>query len=139
LKRLPPYTFGDGTRYWRELDTARTMWSTPATPAQPDAGRSAAPRRESETCAGDDPIAEKVRHIIADIGGYTTEEIDPNALLGEDLGYDSLLQLRLVDRIRTEYPLLDDAPVDELLLAIRNVDDVVRYVTHRITSEQVVG
>jgi acyl transferase domain-containing protein len=138
LKRLPPYAFGDGTRYWRELDTAPTTWSTPATPARPDAGRSAAPCPESETSAGDDPVAEKVRHIIADIGGYTTEEIDPNALLGEDLGYDSLLQLRLVDRIRTEYPLLDDAPVDELILAIRNVDDVVRYVTHRITSEQVV-
>ena len=137
LKRLPPYAFGDGTRFWRELDTARTALSVPDPSASPDAGRAAAPRAESDTSAGDEPVAEKVRHIIADIGGYTTEEIDPNALLGEDLGYDSLLQLRLVDRIRTEYPQLEDAPVDELLLAIRSVDDVVRYVTHRVTSEQV--
>ena len=137
LKRLPPYAFGDGTRFWRELDTARTALSVPDPSASPDAGRAGAPRAESDTSAGDEPVAEKVRHIIADIGGYTTEEIDSNALLGEDLGYDSLLQLRLVDRIRTEYPQLEDAPVDELLLAIRSVDDVVRYVTHRVTSEQV--
>ena len=58
--------------------------------------------------AGHDAVAEEVRHLIADIGGYTIEEIDPNALLGEDLGYDSLLQLRLIERLRTEYPQLED-------------------------------
>ncbi len=134
LKRLPLYAFGDGTRFWRDLDTARTAGPVSAPSARPDAGTAAVPVPESDTSAGIDPVAEKVRHIIAEIGGYTPEEIDPNALLGEDLGYDSLLQLRLIDRIRTEYPQLDDAPVDELLLAIRNVDDVVRYVAHRITE-----
>jgi acyl carrier protein len=142
LKRLPPYAFGDGTRFWRELDTAP---AAPAPSARP--GRSAAPAPESDTpesdpsesatSAGYDTIAAKVRHLIADIGGYTSAEIDPNALLGEDLGYDSLLQLRLIDRIRTEYPQLEDAPVDELLLAIKSVDDVVAYVADRISSEGV--
>jgi acyl transferase domain-containing protein len=138
LKRLPPYAFGDGTRFWRDLDTAGTARPAPAPSARPDAGSVVAPRAESEPSPGTDPVAEKVRHIIAEIGGYTPEEIDPNALLGEDLGYDSLLQLRLVDRIRTEYPQLDDAPVDELLLAIRNVDDVVRYVAPRIAGVEYV-
>lgn len=125
LKRLPPYAFGDGTRFSRILDTE----STAAVPAPATATTS---RPEPQRPAGDDPVAERVRRIIADIGGYTTDEIDPNALLGEDLGYDSLLQLRLIDRIRTEYPQLEEAPVDELLLAIRNVDDVVRYVGDRL-------
>ena len=61
---------------------------------------------------------------------------DPNALLGEDLGYDSLLQLRLIDRLRTEYPQLEDAPVDELLPVIKTVDDLVRFVADRTTSER---
>jgi acyl transferase domain-containing protein len=137
LKRLPPYTFGDGTRFRRELDPAPPVVTAPAPSARPDSGMAAAPASESDTSAGYDTIAAKVRHLIADIGGYTTEEIDPNALLGEDLGYDSLLQLRLIDRIRTEYPQLEDAPVDELLLAIKNVDDVVRYVADRISREEV--
>ena len=74
------------------------------------------------------PLASRIRQLIADIGGYTVEQIDPNALLVADLGYDSLLQLRLIDSVRTEYPELQEAPVSELLSAIENVDDVVRYV-----------
>ena len=65
------------------------------------------------------------------------EEIDPNALLGEDLGFDSLLQVRLIDRLRTEYPQLENAPVDELVLVIKSIDDLVQYVTYRITSEEI--
>ena len=137
LKRLPPYTFGDGTRFWRELDTAPTAVSAPAPSARPDAGKAAVPHPEPDTSDGYDTVAADVRQLIADIGGYTTEEIDPNALLGEDLGYDSLLQLRLIDRLRTEYPQLEDAPVDELLPVIKTVDDVVRYVADRLTSEEV--
>ena len=62
------------------------------------------------------------------------EQIDPNALLVADLGYDSLLQLRLIDSVRTEYPELQEAPVSELLSAIENVDDVVRYVADRLAK-----
>ena len=131
LKRLPPYAFGDGTRFWRELDPASAV-APAAASARPDPGAAAVPAAESD--ASFDTVAAKVHRIIADIGGYTTEEIDPNALLGDDLGYDSLLQLRLIERIRTEYPQLEDAPVDDLLLAIKNVDDVVRYVACRVGS-----
>jgi acyl transferase domain-containing protein len=135
LKRLPPYVFGDGTRFWRELDAAPAIVPAPAPSARPDSGTAAVPASESDDSF--DTIAAKVHRIIADIGGYTIEEIDPNALLGEDLGYDSLLHLRLIDRIRTEYPQLEGAPVDELLLAINNVDELVRYVAYRVGSEKV--
>jgi acyl transferase domain-containing protein len=135
LKRLPPYVFGDGTRFWRELDTVPTAVSAPS--ARPDAGEAAAPHPEPETSACYDTVAADVRHLIADIGGYTIDEIDPNALLGEDLGYDSLLQLRLIERLRTEYPQLAHAPVDELLPVINTVDDLVRFVAHCTTCEAV--
>ena len=129
LKRLPPYAFGDGTRFWRAFDAAPVAVSAPAPSVRPSASSATGPHSESDTSSGHHAVAEKVRHLIADIGGYTTEEIDPNSLLGEDLGYDSLLQLRLIQRLRTEYPQLEESPVDDLLPSIKNVDDVVRYVT----------
>ena len=59
------------------------------------------------------------------------------AMLGADLGYDSLLQLRLIERLRTEFPQLQDTPVDELLPAIQTVDDLMRFVARRTTSKEV--
>ena len=97
----------------------------------------AAPRPEPVTRTEQDTVAAAVRHLIADIGGYTTAEIHPNALLGEDLGYDSLLQLRLIDRLRTKYPQLEAAPVAELLRVIRSVDDLVRFVADRVAGQEV--
>jgi acyl transferase domain-containing protein/acyl carrier protein len=129
LKRLPPYVFGDGARFWRVLDTAPVAGSastaTSVSVAEPD---------PASNITGPTPVASRIRQIIADIGGYPVEQIDPNTLLGADLGYDSLLQLRLIESLRTEYPELHEASVGELLSAIENVDDVVRYVADRLAE-----
>jgi len=129
LKRLPPYIFGDGSRFWRVLDAAAVTGS--ASTATSVAAADPGPGPETSDPA---PLAARIRQLIADIGGYPIEQIDPNALLGADLGYDSLLQLRLIDSIRTEYPELREAPVGELLSVIWNVDDVVRYVADRLAE-----
>ena len=126
---MPPYAFGDGSRFWRALDTAVVTGSESTATAV-----SAADPGPASDTADAAPLASRIRQLIADIGGYTVEQIDPNALLGADLGYDSLLQLRLIDSVRTEYPELQEAPVGELLSAIRNVDDVVRYVADRLAE-----
>jgi acyl transferase domain-containing protein len=129
LKRLPPYVFGDGSRFWRELDAAPVTGSastaTSVSAAEPD---------PVSDISGPTPVASRIRQLIADIGGYPVEHLDPNALLGADLGYDSLLQLRLIESLRTEYPELQEASVGELLSAIENVDDVVRYVADRLAE-----
>jgi acyl transferase domain-containing protein len=129
LKRLPPYVFGDGSRFWRALDTAAVTGS-----ASTATSVSAAEPGPASDTADAAPLASRIRQLIADIGGYTVEQIDPNALLGADLGYDSLLQVRLVDSIRTEFPELQEVSVGELLSAIENVDDVVRYVADRLAE-----
>ena len=129
LKRLPPYAFGDGTRFWREVDVAAHAVPAPVASALPEAD-SAAP-----TPAGAGSVAARVRQAIAEIGGYKAEDINPSTLLSEDLGYDSLLQLRLIERLRTEYPQLENATIDELVRAIKDVDDLVRYVEDRIGNE----
>jgi len=137
LKRLPPYAFGDGTRFWRELGTAPTAGSAAATSARPDAGTPAALHLEPDTCAGRDAVVAAVRQLIADVGGYTTDNVHPSARLSEDLGYDSLLQLRLIDRLRTEYPELEGTAIDELLPVITTVGDLERFVADRVAREQV--
>jgi acyl transferase domain-containing protein len=128
----------DGTRFWRTLDTAPTAESAAAPSGRVNASRVADPHPEpdTDTATPRDTIAAKVRYLIADIGGYTTEAIDPNALLGEDLGFDSLLQVRLIDRLRTEYPQLENAPVDELVLVVNSIADLVHYVTYRIACTE---
>jgi acyl carrier protein len=126
---LPPYVFGDGSRFWRVLDTAAVTGS--ASTATSVSAAEPGPASDTSDAA---PLTSRIRQLIADIGGYPVEQIDPNTLLGADLGYDSLLQLRLIDSIRTEYPELQEAPVNELLSAIENVDDVVRYVADRLAE-----
>ena len=55
-----------------------------------------------------------------------------SSLLAEDLGYDSLLQLRLIERLRTEYPQLLHIRVAEVLPKIHSVGDLVDFVVHRL-------
>jgi acyl transferase domain-containing protein len=136
LKRLPPYAFCDHTRFWREPHTAPTALCATAPSAPREAGRAATSHRGPDAPADRDTVVAAVRHHIADIGGYTTDDIHPDARLGEDLGYDSLLLLRLIDRLRTDYPQLDGAAIDELLPVITKVDDLQRYVADRVAGEQ---
>jgi acyl carrier protein len=66
--------------------------------------------------------------VIADAGGYSVSELDRSSRLAEDLGYDSLLQVRLIHRLRTEYPQLAQINVAEVLSGMRSVGDLVDFV-----------
>jgi acyl carrier protein len=70
--------------------------------------------------------------VIADVGGYSVAELARSSLLADDLGYDSLLQLRLIDRLRTEYPQLERITVAEVLPNIHSVGDLVDFVVQRL-------
>jgi acyl carrier protein len=77
--------------------------------------------------------------VIADVGGYSVAELGRSTLLAEDLGYDSLLQLRLIDRLRTEYPQLQHVTVAEVLPKIRSVGDLVDFVVEWFDTAGVPG
>ena len=53
----------------------------------------------------------------------------------DDLGYDSLLQLRLFDRLRTDYPQLGHIAIVEVLPKIHSVGDVVDFVVERLGAQ----
>ena len=57
----------------------------------------------------------------------------------DDLGYDSLLQLRLIDRLRTEYPELEHITVADVLPNIHSVGDLVDFVVQRLDPAVVTG
>ena len=70
--------------------------------------------------------------LIADVGNYPVTALTRSKRLADDLGYDSLLQLRLLDRLRKEYPQLQHVAVADLLPRIHNVGDLVDFVVHRL-------
>ena len=75
--------------------------------------------------------------MIADVGGYPVAELGRSSRLAEDLGYDSLLQLRLIDRLRAEYPQLEHITVAEVLPKIQSVGDLVDFVMQRFDRADV--
>jgi acyl transferase domain-containing protein len=132
LHRLPPYVFDASSRFWFDggvttaVPTNQTAVVTPATNGQ----------KPSRAPAGDEGA---VLAMIADVGGYSVAELARSSLLADDLGYDSLLQLRLIDRLRTEYPRLEHIRVAEVLPNIHSVGDLVDFVVQRLDPADVVG
>ena len=70
--------------------------------------------------------------MIAEAGGYSVGELARSGRLSDDLGYDSLLQLRLFERLRADYPELGHIAIAEVLPNIHSVGDVVDFVMHRL-------
>ncbi|MBS1693884.1 MAG: type I polyketide synthase [Actinobacteria bacterium] len=122
LNRLPPYVFDTSRRYW--FDHAVTVVTDTPGPAGEDA---AGPADDAQRGADS-----AVLRLIAEIGGYPLTELTPSSRLAEDLGYDSLLQLRLLDRLRTEFPTLADVTVADVLPKIHSVGDLVDFVVQRL-------
>jgi acyl transferase domain-containing protein len=120
LRRLPPYVFDSSSRYWFDGATA-------AVPADPSPVSASGPERIPCTPASEGRAGDVVA-VIAAVGGYPVDKLDRSTRLVEDLGYDSLLQLRLIDRLRTKYPQLEDITVAEVLPKIHDVGNLVDFV-----------
>jgi acyl transferase domain-containing protein len=132
LHRIPPYVFDNSSRFWFNGGVA-----TVAPTTQPAVVTLGAERDEpSRAPAGDEGA---VLAMIADVGGYSVTELARSSLLADDLGYDSLLQLRLIDRLRTEYPRLEHITVAEVLPNIHSVGDLVDFVVQRLDTAGVTG
>ncbi len=132
LHRIPPYVFDTSSRFWFDggvVTVAPTTQPAVVAPGDPREKPSRAP-------AGDEGA---VLAMIADVGGYSVAELARSSLLADDLGYDSLLQLRLIDRLRTEYPRLEDITVAEVLPNIHSVGDLVDFVVQRLDPAGVIG
>jgi acyl transferase domain-containing protein len=130
LQRLPAYVFDDANRFWfdgpiayphQRVHTGQTAMTSP----EPDVERADTERLQ-------DSAEGEVMALIADVGNYSVTALARSKRLADDLGYDSLLQLRLLDRLRKEYPQLQHVDVADLLPRIHNVGDLVDFVVHQL-------
>jgi acyl carrier protein len=128
VQRLPPYVFDDTSRFWFDGPIASAHQR-----AQGGQVLSAAPDVEqADTEQPHDNAENDVLALIADVGNYAVTALGRSKRLADDLGYDSLLQLRLLDRLRTEYPELQRVDVAEVLPRIGSVGDLVDFVVHQL-------
>ncbi|MBX7432670.1 acyltransferase domain-containing protein [Mycobacterium sp. Y57] len=132
LQRIPPYVFDNSTRFWLDGGVA----AAPPTAQPPIVTPVAEPEQRAPAPAGRE---EAVLALIADVGGYPVAKLGRSSRLAEDLGYDSLLQLRLIDRLRAEYPELEHITVAEVLPKIRSVGDLVDFVAQWLDRAGVTG
>jgi acyl transferase domain-containing protein len=127
LHRIPTYVFDTSSRFWFDGGLAAGAPAAQRTVVTPAATREQPGRAPAGTESA-------VLAVIADVGGYSVADLARSSLLSDDLGYDSLLQLRLIDRLRTEYPQLENVTVVEVLSNIRSVGDLVDVVVQRLDA-----
>ena len=118
LQRIPGYVFDDSSRFWFDGPVSQVTTTARAV-------------AQADTEVVRDHAEGEVLAVIADVGGHSVGELARYKRLTDDLGYDSLLQLRLLDRLRKEYPQLGHIAVAEVLPRIQNVGDLVDFVMHR--------
>jgi acyl transferase domain-containing protein len=128
LQRIVPYVFDDTTRFW--FDGPFVYPEHQALSAQVDATTPVVEQGDTEQLHDD--AEDEVLALIADVGNYSVTALARSKRLADDLGYDSLLQLRLLDRLRTEYPQLQQVDVTDVLPTIDNVGDLVDFVVHQL-------
>jgi acyl transferase domain-containing protein len=125
LHRIPPYVFDTSSRFWFDGGVATAVRT-----ARPAVIPPVAEGRPTAQVPGTSEGA--VLAVIADVGGYSAGELARSSRLSDDLGYDSLLQLRLFERLRAVYPQLQSVPVVEVLRKIHTVGDIVDFVLERL-------
>lgn len=124
LQRIPPYVFDTASRFWADGAMSRlredpTIVAASVVPPVPER------EPHAQVSASDEKA---VLTVIAEVGGYSVAELGRSSRLAEDLGYDSLLQLRLIHRLQAEYPQLAHITVAEVLPKIRSVGDLIDFV-----------
>jgi acyl transferase domain-containing protein len=128
LQRLPAYVFDDTSRFWFDGPIAYPHQGVRV--GKVDTTAPAVEQADTEQVH--DRAAGEVLALIADVGNHSVTALARSNRLADDLGYDSLLQLRLLDRLRKEYPQLQHVGAADLLPRIHNVGDLVDFVVHRL-------
>jgi acyl carrier protein len=127
LHRIPPYVFDTSSRFWFDREVAAVPPTVQPATVTPVAER----EQPAQVSAG---LESAVVAVIAEVGGYSAGRLPRSTRLSDDLGYDSLLQLRLIDRLRADYPQLGHIAIVEVLPKIHSVGDVVDFVVERLGS-----
>ncbi|MQS03881.1 acyltransferase domain-containing protein [Streptomyces alkaliterrae] len=127
---LPGYVFDHSSRFWWTTETAAAVKpaSTAAEPA-PAAAKSAPtaePAGRVADTAADVDLAALVRGAIHQVTGHDMAALEPHADLTE-LGFDSIMLMRLVDEIEQVVGPVD---VEALLPKLTTVGELIDHLRH---------
>ncbi len=121
LRRIPAHVFDTTNRFWFSGGAATL-----------------APSEPTGVHAVGEGLSTGTEHaliaLIADVGGHSIAKVTRSSRLDDDLGYDSLLQIHLLDRLRSDYPRLAHIAVSDLLPHLDSVGTVVDFVIGRVKS-----
>ncbi|MFC5906027.1 type I polyketide synthase, partial [Streptacidiphilus monticola] len=133
LVRLAPYAFSEAHRFWAEPPTRRGR-ARAALRVQPEPDESSpqpssglvrlAPAGRS---AFTGRVPERVAAAVAQVGGYSVDELSGHSRLYEDLGFDSVLVMELKKQLERQLPEIGEVSVPDLLPALSSVADLVAW------------
>ncbi|MCV7198849.1 type I polyketide synthase [Mycobacterium angelicum] len=129
LEHIAPYTFDATNRFW--FTEAAAPQAEPSNAEPSKAEPSIEPADDARAAPSD--LAGEVLVLIARVGGYPVHEITRSSRLSEDLGYDSLLQLRLFEQVRRQYPQLALKSVADLPSSVDSVGSLVDLMVERLS------
>ncbi|MEU6227061.1 beta-ketoacyl synthase N-terminal-like domain-containing protein [Streptomyces sp. NPDC047042] len=140
--RLAPYVFSDAHRYWSggpirrgpaALATVRPLTDGEAVAAVPpaQASRVTALIGPAVGTAFTGQLAELAAAAVAEVGGYTLDELSPQSRLYEDLGFDSVMVMELKTRIEKTVGGIGPISVQDLLPRLSSVGDLVGFLEER--------
>ncbi|MDS1270910.1 type I polyketide synthase [Lipingzhangella sp. LS1_29] len=117
LRRLPPYDFATEFRYWT---TSPTPEDQPrASTASPPTSEASTPRTPA------DALGAAVVAAVAELCGCAPHQVRDDALLHEDLGFDSIMLVQLKEQLEkiTNHPI----DIQELAAEVTTPADVRRF------------
>jgi len=131
-RRLSPYEFSTARRYWLNPTTRLSEQAPAVTSNCASAASETRYLLETSTNSGErDCLTREVIELVAEIGGYESRDIHEGSRLLEDLAYDSLVVVRLANRIQQRWNRR--VPIDELTVD-RTVGDIIAWL--RQSEEQ---
>jgi acyl carrier protein len=136
---LSPYAFSTANRFWAGV---------PDPDGADRAERRSRRTRDPEDVALDrmpdgpvstdvDEFGDEVRGIVAEICGYDRHDVPPDALLFEELGYDSIMVVQLKARVEERWGLAVDG--GELLPELTTPRRLIAFLRRHIQSVEAGG
>ena len=131
--RLPPYLFDDSHRFWldesvtgAESKPLREKVDGPDPSVQPPPAPVPAPVPQN--------VETGILELIADLVDRQGFVLGRSERLVEDLGFESLHILHLLERLRVQYPQLRDVTATEVMPNISTVGDLVDFLVQQLES-----
>ncbi|WP_128382084.1 type I polyketide synthase [Streptomyces cavernae] len=155
-ERLAPYVFSDARRFRQTVpaqppprpaaQAAPAAPATPAAPAAPEATpRQADPAPATHPHHSDGPgtaadarpdaALSAVIEAVVEVGAYPREQVDAEARIYEDLGFDSVMIMQLRNRLEQQLPQASGITVQQLLPALRSVGTLAAFLRELTSAE----